>query len=357
MKQLLTYHHTVSSDNTCHKNSQSGKIRLFLTNCVFNFDNSQEMESICNEDLLNLIFAVLFYLLLFKTLIILVELYMYICNTNVTTLKQILSTNISMSMLRMVTISIILIIYYQYVYNYIQKFNALGCSISYILLEVYKRNKKLDINSIQGLDCGTCMAYSYYYGYLKLILPPTETLNKGVIEKIENIEDIQTIKIAVYKLFVLVPASSYVPPDLKEVSYGWMESAINLEDEIRNRAGVKGRTYHNSVYKIYPNGDRVNCKPIYIVAEGATPLLTFFEAMKHAHKETNIYQQHYKDIVLKFYEKLKELIDNDPECTGRCELIYYNDYDNNGGKVNVAKVILDRLYEIQKRNSTNETCT
>ncbi|XP_017797960.1 PREDICTED: stimulator of interferon genes protein [Habropoda laboriosa] len=203
---------------------------------------------------------------------------------------------------------------------------------------------------MQGLDYGSCMAYSYYYGYLRLVLPSTGSLNKGLIEKIENIEDIHSIKINIHKLLILIPSSSYIPPDLKDASHQWMESAMNLEVEERNRAGVKGRLYHNSVYKIYPDGPKSRSKPLYIVVEGASPLQTFYEVQKHAHSETNLYKKYCKDIIKKFYEKLKQLMDNDPECRDLYELIYYNDYDSNGVKVNVAKVILGRLSKIKNSN-------
>ncbi|KAF3425979.1 hypothetical protein E2986_01546 [Frieseomelitta varia] len=204
---------------------------------------------------------------------------------------------------------------------------------------------------MQGLDYGSAMAYSYYYGYLRIILPSTGSLNKGLVEKLENIEDNHNIKISVHKLFVLIPSSSYIPPDLKEASYQWMEGAMNLEEEERNRAGIKRRMYHNTVYKIYPNGQKLKTTPLYVVVEGATPLLTFHEVQKHAHNETDVYKKYGKEIVLKFYEKLKELISNDTECADLCELIYYD--DNNGTKVNVAKVILSRLSQIQNMNSEN----
>ncbi|XP_043252524.1 stimulator of interferon genes protein [Colletes gigas] len=204
-------------------------------------------------------------------------------------------------------------------------------------------NEYSAINSMQGLDYGTAMAYSYYYGYLKLVLPSTGTQSKGLIEKIENIEDQHNITIAVHKLLILIPSSLYIPPDLKDISNRWMESAIDLEAEIRDRAGTKRRQYHNNVYKIYFNGERFTSEPLYVIVEGATPLLTFFEVQKHNHPETKLYRKFYKNIVKNFHDKLKELLDNDPECSELCELIYYDDYDDKNNKVNVAKIIWNRI--------------
>ncbi|KAK2579496.1 hypothetical protein KPH14_010807 [Odynerus spinipes] len=189
-----------------------------------------------------------------------------------------------------------------------------------MLLNTTQQNLDKDVIFINGLDYGTGMAYNYYYGYLRIILPAT-----------------------VKKLFILIPSSTYIPPDLKELSYRWMENAQELEVEIRNRAGIKNRSYRNNIYKIYPRGEKSGVKPEYIVIEGATPILTYFEVQKHFHPESAIYRKYREQIITAFYVKLKELIFNDPDCKDLCELIYYKDYDSNGVKVNVAKVILERI--------------
>ncbi|XP_076652604.1 transmembrane protein sting [Halictus rubicundus] len=249
---------------------------------------------------------------------------------------------------------------YEFFYERMQMF-ALLFSILSVLSTVFLKfivgingNKETvpKIDAMQGLDYGTGMAYSYYYGYLKMVLPSTGTAQKGLVEKIENLEDRNNITIAAHKLLVLIPSSTYIPPDLKEISYQWMESAVELEEEVRNRAGVIGRRYRNNVYKIYPDGKRSNCTPVYVVAEGATPILTFFEVQKHSHLETSLYKTYCTDIIYKFYQKLTELIDNDPECKDLCEVIYYEDYNDNGTKVNVAKVILERLNKINNHEIT-----
>ncbi|XP_076237042.1 transmembrane protein sting [Calliopsis andreniformis] len=251
-------------------------------------------------------------------------------------------------------IIILIIMKYEYLRHMFEKLNLLTCTpwilFSWMFSKFINCIKWKDscttTNMLWGLDYGTGMAYNYYYGYLRLILPSLGTANKGLLEKIENIEDSHNISIAVHKLFILIPSSSYIPPDLKEASYQWMENAIELEDEIRDRAGVKRRIYRNNVYKIYPDGKKSNSVPVYVVAEGATPLLTFYEVLKHAHRETNMYQKYHKNIIENFRNKLKELLNDDPECRDLCELIYYHDIDTTGAKTNVAKVILERLYEI-----------
>lgn len=337
-------------------------IKLLLISCIVLCIAVGMYFEIIKQDipiLLNYVFVTLFYLVIFEIITSLIQ---YILSFNNAITKNSDLKFDANTLIYMITLIIfILMTVYKYQYGYVcpQKFNVILCVIiSYILskivhLDEIRHKNTLNINSMQGLDYGSAMAYSYYYGYLRIILPSTGSLNKGLVEKLENIEDNHNIKISVHKLFILIPSSSYIPPDLKEASYQWMEGAINSEEEERNRAGIKRRTYHNTVYKIYPNGQKLNTTPVYIMVEGATPLLTFYEVQKHAHNETNVYRKYDKEIILKFYEKLKELISNDTECADLCELIYYNDYDNNGTKVNVAKVILNRLSQIQNMNSEN----
>lgn len=215
-------------------------------------------------------------------------------------------------------------------------------------LTEWEKSSSLDLDAMKGLDYGTGMAYSFYYGYLRLILPNEGTTDsKSIIERIENFEDKHDVTFPVHKLFILIPSSGYIPPNLKEASDQWMESARELEEEKRDRAGTIKRTYHNSAYKIYMNGRNSGANPVYVVVEGATPLLTFYEVQKHNHPESIAYKQYKNEITMKFYQKLQEILESEPNTRNLCELIYYNDYDAKGARVNVAKVILERISEIR----------
>lgn len=87
-----------------------------------------------------------------------------------------------------------------------------------------------------------------------------------------------------------------------------------LEEVRLDRAGVKRREYKNSMYKIK------NSYKWYVVAEGATPLLTFKEALSH-HPAIELMQ---REIVLKFYKTLTDLIYKNEATRGLCELIFYD---------------------------------
>lgn len=204
-----------------------------------------------------------------------------------------------------------------------------------------------DLSAMKGLDYGTGMAYSFYYGYLRLILPSTGTASKGIVEKIENFEANHNVTFPVHKLFILIPSSGYIPPDLKEASFQWMESAHELEEERRSRAGNIGRTYRNNAYKIYPGGRNKSINdPVYVVVEGATPLLTFHEVQQHSHPETAVFKRYNRMIIAQFYTKLQEVLQSSLDTRDLCELIYYDDYGVTGNKINVAKIILERIAEI-----------
>lgn len=290
---------------------------------------------------------------------ILCDLMIQFCNLFDSKLKYYGIQQLEVSLKYKIAIGICIIIFlfsqimnenFWYIWRYYNVSNI--CSYCFVIilfktLILSQQNVDIDISSMNGLDYGTGMAYSYYYGYLRIILPSTGTASKGIIEKLENLEDSHNISISIKKLFILIPSSTYIPPDLKDFTNSWMESAVELEKEVRDRAGVKNRSYHNNVYKIYPEGKKPCVKPEYITVEGATPLQTMFEVQKHFHPESALYAKYRKEITKTFYLKLKDIIYNDPECRDLCELIYYEDYNSDGTKINVAKIILERISELK----------
>ncbi|XP_014295717.1 stimulator of interferon genes protein homolog isoform X1 [Microplitis demolitor] len=212
----------------------------------------------------------------------------------------------------------------------------------------YKSNSTYTFNTLDGVDYGTGMAYSYYYGYLKIILPSDGVNNPGLRAKMEDYEHNQStsevkITIPVKKLFILIPESGHIPPDLRDASNNWLESTTNLENEIRDRAGTKRRTYRNTVYKIHPGGEGQKRRPVYIVVEGATPMLTFYEILQHSHKHSDTYKKNRVQIIAAFYKTLQNILNDNAECRDTCELVYYKDYDKNGTRVNIGEILLDRI--------------
>ncbi|XP_033227920.1 stimulator of interferon genes protein isoform X2 [Belonocnema kinseyi] len=173
------------------------------------------------------------------------------------------------------------------------------------------RSQKIEnMNRLGGLDYGSAMACSYFYGYLKIILPADGKENKGLLGRIEEFEDneLKNQTFPVKKLFILIPASFYIPPNLKEISNEWLEPIPQKLSYISiDRAGVARRPYKNTAYKIHPGGYGSGKAPIYVVTEGATPMMTFFEAQQYKHR--------------------------------------FSDYDERGKRVNPGEILLRRIQE------------
>ncbi|KAJ8945571.1 hypothetical protein NQ314_009192, partial [Rhamnusium bicolor] len=74
-------------------------------------------------------------------------------------------------------------------------------------LESSPLNDSLWIAKNNGLDYGSGMAYSFFYGYLKFMLPKTGTEEKGIKEVMQDYEGQNGIEFAAYKLFILIPKS------------------------------------------------------------------------------------------------------------------------------------------------------
>lgn len=193
------------------------------------------------------------------------------------------------------------------------------------------------------------MAYSFFHGYLNLVLPKTGTQEKNLKELMEDYEAQNHIKFAAYKLFILIPKSQVCFVSLKNEHSPSVDESQSLSVKEITVAGVQKRPYKNAVYKI--NTGRGDEK-IYVSAEYATPLRTFLEVVKHTGRHTEYYNQHKNDIILQFYLTLKQIL----ETTGLndfCELIYYEDFPQNSETNNihyydVGKILLTRLKELKK---------
>ncbi|XP_069699922.1 uncharacterized protein Sting isoform X2 [Periplaneta americana] len=223
----------------------------------------------------------------------------------------------------------------------------------------------LQIEKMKSLDYGSGMAYNYFYGYLRLVLPDPEIGvqakdTNGILKRIEtfiNHHHLSEENFPVKKLFILIPQSLRTPTDLKADSTDypdntkyWMEAAVSLESQELDRAGVKQRVYKNSVYKI-KDWENPTRKPVYVVAEGATPLKTLYDVIKMNPKMSRIFKNHQPEIVSAFYKTLLEIISYTDDCKDVCEIIYYVDTDEHGRKVNIARIILERIRELESRGN------
>lgn len=207
------------------------------------------------------------------------------------------------------------------------------------------------MTDIKGLDYGSGMAHSFFHGYLKIILPSkgdgTPSIRERILAFMEK-EQFQDDKFPVKKLVILIPSSGYSFPDLSKSDTSSqsetnpdIEAALNLQDHLRNRAGTVQRCYRGGAYRIRtrPGGSDF----MYVLAEGATPVLTFQEAYKSGTETADLMKSHRVDIVSNFYQTLKILIQENIDCRDLVDLIYYDDTQN----ANVVPLLRKFLLENQ----------
>ncbi|KAK9719058.1 Transmembrane protein 173 [Popillia japonica] len=203
----------------------------------------------------------------------------------------------------------------------------------------------ISIGNLNGLDYGSAMAYSFFHGYLQIVLPHKGTDQKGIQEIIRDFEAQQGVVFSSHKLFVLIPLSLHCPATIEQTS-SIVELAQNLPEITVSRAGVCKRSYKSTVYKIR----RSQTEKEYVCLEYATPLQTLFDIIKHRTEHANDYELHKRELVLQFYLTLRTLLNNDPDCKDHCELIFFDDKTDNGQDVDVGEVVLEHLNSYKSKN-------
>ena len=154
------------------------------------------------------------------------------------------------------------------------------------------------------------LAWSYYFGYLRLILPrlPERIRASGWNGRLSS-----------NKLFILMPRDCWAYGTLSEEAE---EGRIELEDEVieceAERAGIARRSFRNNVYKITVEDSDT---PLYILAEYATPLCSMYD-MSHS-AEANLSVEDRDGQVKLFLRTLKAILSNPsvPAVRNRCKLV------------------------------------
>ncbi|XP_078087153.1 stimulator of interferon genes protein isoform X2 [Mustelus asterias] len=211
--------------------------------------------------------------------------------------------------------------------------------------EICEKNK---LNVAHGL------AWSYYIGYLKFVLPNLEEGIKKYQCSVENLPDYKEN----WKLYILIPFSCKIHDKLEKVD-DRIEFFGNLPELRIDKAGIKERSYKNSIYTIYDQKDR----PHHCVLEYATPLRSLFEMSNDA-TATFSKEQRLEQAKL-FYTTLENILDNSQECTGYFRLIPYDDDVEEGNTDShfLSTTILKHLvqerteYTVPEQSTWDETLT
>ncbi|XP_038651585.1 stimulator of interferon genes protein isoform X1 [Scyliorhinus canicula] len=211
--------------------------------------------------------------------------------------------------------------------------------------EICEKNK---FNVAHGL------AWSYYIGYLKLVLPNLEERMKEYQCSVKYVPDCKEN----WKLYILIPFNCKIYDKLEKVD-SRIQFFGNLPELCIDRAGIKGRSYKNSIYAIKDQKER----PHHCILEYATPLQSLFEMSNDAtaafSKEQRLEQAKL------FYITLENILNNSQECAGYFKLIPYGDdlEEGNMGSEFLSSKILQHLaqermeYTVPEQSSWDETLT
>lgn len=149
------------------------------------------------------------------------------------------------------------------------------------------------------------LAWGYYCGYLKLLLPHLDdVLEKAVAPDFVVEDDDMKNAIQVKKLFIIISKNCSCYEKLINADPDHIQDAGKLPSFYMTRAGVHSRAYQQSLYKV-----KAKEKPVlYVMMEYATPLLTLNDM---SHDDIAELSQEDRNMqIMAFYNKLKFILDN-----------------------------------------------
>ncbi|XP_026214240.1 stimulator of interferon genes protein [Anabas testudineus] len=217
------------------------------------------------------------------------------------------------------------------------------CSVLYVLLkslgvlglsevEVSEICEERKMNVAHGL------AWSFYLGYLRLVLPYLET----------SIAEFRATHRAggpnwgrgSKKLFILIPLNANITHKLEEEDEN-ICFYDNLPNKEIDRAGVRGRVYKHSVYKVLDEHGKAHV----FVGEYATPLLTLYNMSQES--SAGFGESERRHQVLLFYRTLQDILEHSLDCRNRYRLILLNDEHDDDPHF-LSKAILRHLQQQEK---------
>ncbi|XP_043112796.1 stimulator of interferon genes protein [Puntigrus tetrazona] len=170
------------------------------------------------------------------------------------------------------------------------------------------------------------LAWSFYTGYLKFVLPDLQN-------KVSRYSSTRG-KLSSSRLHILLPLNAKVPtkPEEEDTHVIFHENLPELE---RDTAGVRKRSYKNSVYKITQDKETFSC-----VLEYATPLLTLYQMSQES--SAGFGERERKQQVLLFYRTLSQILEDSLECRNRYRLVLLND-EHTGDPHYLSREIIQNL--------------
>ncbi|XP_070580241.1 stimulator of interferon genes protein 2-like isoform X2 [Ptychodera flava] len=196
-------------------------------------------------------------------------------------------------------------------------------------VEISELSEKDNLNVAHGL------AWSYYLGYLKIILPELE----NTIAKSKWNDKMKGGRLLA-KLFIVIPESCDIPGS---DNLGEDYPGVKYEDKLPpfevDRAGVKKRPYINSVYQVT---DDIGFA-YYCILEYATPVVSLRQ-MSNIPEAGLSAQDRHRQVQI-FMRTLQEILDRNPTCSKRCVLVPISGEDYE--RCPLADVILKDIKQVK----------
>ncbi|XP_021111569.1 stimulator of interferon genes protein isoform X2 [Heterocephalus glaber] len=211
------------------------------------------------------------------------------------------------------------------------------------------------------------LAWSYYIGYLQLILPGPVAwvlvldwigdginmddflgfLTPGLQARIQAYSELHNNILwgaASRRLYILFPLDCGVPDDLSVVDPN-IRFLHTLPQQSIDCAGIKGRIYSNCVYQLLENGQPVGT----CVLEYATPLKTLFAMSQDA--RAGFSRDDRLEQAKLFCRALEDILADVPECQNMCRLIIYQG-PTEGSSFSLSQEVLRHLRQEEREEVT-----
>lgn len=194
--------------------------------------------------------------------------------------------------------------------------------------------EKKNFNVAHGL------AWSYYIGYLRLILPGLQAR----IRMFNQLHNNMLRGAGSRRLYILFPLDCGVPDDLS-VADPNIRFRDMLPQQNMNRAGIKNRVYSNSVYELLEKGQPAGA----CILEYATPLQTLF-AMSQDGKAGFSREDRLEQAKL-FCRILEDILADVPESRNNCRLIVYQEPEE-GNSFSLSQEVLRHIRQEEREEVT-----
>ena len=196
------------------------------------------------------------------------------------------------------------------------------------------------LTEIENKNIADGLAWSYYYGYLKLVLPHLyEQLEKAVAPDFLVDGNDMRDAVDVRKVFIIISKECKCYKGLIEVDEGHIQKEGNLPAFHLTRAGVVSRPYQHCLYRVTAKD-----KPaIFVIMEFATPLLAMNDMCDDERADFTVDDRDTQ--VMAFYNKLKIILEHaDEKIRDRYKLVLISDVYTEGER-HLSDVIYEAVFE------------